>query len=72
MSQNSDPWFNGLYFCAVFDAPKSPSNAASIFLFLTAASFVLLNKKMSFSNFFNGVLIVYFIVVANHDVFVFY
>ena len=37
--------------CAAISAPKSPLNAASILLFLTAALCVLLNEKMVFSNF---------------------
>ena len=48
MSQNSDPYLTGLSLCAAITTPKSPLNAASILLFLTAASYVLLNDKMGF------------------------
>ena len=51
MSWNSDPYFTGMYFCAAMSAPKSPLNYASILLFLTDASCVLLEKNMVFSNF---------------------
>ena len=34
---------------------KSPLNSANVLLFLTAASYVLLNKKMDFSNLWFGV-----------------
>ena len=42
----------------------------SIFLFLTAASCVLLNEKMGFSNFWIGIFSVTLIVVTSHDAFV--
>ena len=45
---NSDPYFNALYFCAAFSAPKSLLNNASILIFLISASCVLLNKKWAF------------------------
>ena len=44
-------YFTRLPFCAEIAVTKSPLNAASIFLFPTAASCVLLNKKTGFSNF---------------------
>ena len=51
MSRNSDPEFTGLSFCAAIDAHKSPLNATNILLFLTSASCVLLDNKMSFLDF---------------------
>ena len=42
VGRNYDPYFNGLSFCASISAPKLPLNSASILLFLTAASCVLL------------------------------
>ena len=53
MSQNSDPQLTTVYLCAAIAAPKAPLNAASIFLFLTAASCVLLIEKMGFFEFLN-------------------
>ena len=65
MSRNSNPWFNGLYFCAAIAAPQLPLNATSILIFLTAASCVLLNEKMGFSNFWISVFSISLIVVTS-------
>ena len=51
MSRNYNPYFIGMTFCDSIAASKSPLNDTRIFLLLIAASCVLLNKKMGFSNF---------------------
>ena len=70
VSRNSDPWLTGLSLWATIAAPTSPLNAAIILLFLTPASWVYLNEKMGFRNFWIGIFSVYLIVVTSHDSFV--
>ena len=67
MLWNSDPYFIGLPFGAAITVSKSPLNAASILLFLTAASCVLLNKKMGSLDCWIGVFIIALVVVTIHN-----
>ena len=67
MLRNSYLYFIGMSFCAAIAAPKLPLNTASILILLTAASFVLLNKKMGLSIFLIGVFSITLIVITSHD-----